>query len=339
VNSRMKAVVVSAPKAPWELQDRERPRIGAGQVLVRIHACGICGTDLWLAHGTLKFREFPLVLGHEGVGEIVAVGDGVTERQIGDRVGLPMMQRSCGRCDFCREHHVNSFVTAANCASPTLTGVNVDGAHAEYMVAHVSGTILLPKDISYEDAAPTLCAGYTVWAAIRRAAPKPGAHIAVVGIGGLGHFAIQYAKTAGFSVTAVTRTSSKAQLAKQLGADQVVSDGAELKAAGGADVIMHTSSSHAAVVNAMEGLKPWGKVIMNGIAFDEMNVPALPLVSHSYQIVGSAHNGLEYLAEALDIVARGAVKPMVEVFPKERVAQAYERAASGEVRFKAVVTY
>jgi len=339
VNSRMKAVVVSAPKGPWELQDRERPRIGAGQVLVRIHACGICGTDLWLAHGTLKFREFPLVLGHEGVGEIVAVGDGVTERQIGDRVGLPMMQRSCGRCDFCREHHVNSFVTAANCATPTLTGVNVDGAHAEYMVAHVSGTILLPKEISYEDAAPTLCAGYTVWAAIRRAAPKPGAHIAVVGIGGLGHFAIQYAKTAGFSVTAVTRTSSKAQLAKQLGADQVVSDGAELKAAGGADVIMHTSSSHAAVVNAMEGLKPWGKVIMNGIAFDEMNVPALPLVSHSYQIVGSAHNGLEYLAEALDIVARGAVKPMVEVFPKERVAQAYERAASGEVRFKAVVTY
>jgi D-arabinose 1-dehydrogenase-like Zn-dependent alcohol dehydrogenase len=339
LNSRMKAVVVSAPKGPWELRDKDRPAVGAGQVLVRIHACGICGTDLWLAHGTLKFREFPLVLGHEGVGEVVAIGDGVTERQIGDRVGLPMMQKSCGRCAFCREHHVNSFVTAANCASPTLTGVNVDGAHAEYMVAHVSGTVLLPKGISYEEAAPTLCAGYTVWAALRRAAPKPGAHIAVVGIGGLGHFAIQYAKSAGFSVTAVTRTSSKAHLAKQLGADQVVSDGAELKAAGGADVIMHTSSSHAAVVNAMEGLKPWGKVIMNGIAFDEMNVPALPLVSHSYQIVGSAHNGLEYLAEALDIVARGAVKPMIEVFPKERVAHAYERAASGEVRFKAVVTY
>jgi D-arabinose 1-dehydrogenase-like Zn-dependent alcohol dehydrogenase len=337
--ARMKAVVVSREKGPWELQDRDRPEVGPGQVLVRIHACGICGTDLWLAHGTLKFREFPLVLGHEGVGEVVAIGDGVTERAVGDRVGLPMMQRSCGRCDFCREQHVNSFVTAANCASPTLTGVNVDGAHAEYVVVHASGTVLLPRDISYENAAPTLCAGYTVWAAIRRAAPKPGADIAVVGIGGLGHFAIQYAKAAGFRVTAVTRTSSKAELARQLGADNVVSHGAELKAAGGADVIMHTSSSHAAVVNAMDGLRPWGKVVMNGIAVDEMTLPALPLVSHSYQIVGSAHNGLEYLAEALELVASGAVKPMIEVFPKDRVADAYERAASGAVRFKAVVTY
>jgi D-arabinose 1-dehydrogenase-like Zn-dependent alcohol dehydrogenase len=337
--ARMKAVVVSKVKGPWELLDRERPEVGPGLVLVRIHACGICGTDLWLAHGTLKFREFPLVLGHEGVGEVVAIGEGVMERKVGDRVGLPMMQKSCGQCDFCREQHVNSFVTAANCASPTLTGVNVDGAHAEFLVAHASGTVLLPKGISYEYAAPTLCAGYTVWAAIRRAAPKPGAHIAVVGIGGLGHLAIQYAKTAGFAVTAVTRTSSKAELARQLGAGNVVPDGAGLKAAGGADVIMHTSSSHAAVANAMEGLRPWGKVVMNGIAVDDMTLPALPLVSHSYQIIGSAHNSLEYLAEALERVASGTVKPMIEAFPKERIGDAYQRAASGAVRFKAVVTY
>jgi alcohol dehydrogenase/propanol-preferring alcohol dehydrogenase len=339
MSSAMKAVVVSEMKGAWRLQDWAQPIVGPGQVLVRVRACGICGTDLWLAHGTLKFREFPLVLGHEGVGDVVAVGDGVTERQVGDRVGMPMMQRSCGRCDFCRERHVNSFVTAANCASPTLTGVTVDGAHAEYMVAHVDGTILLPTEISYENAAPTLCAGYTVWAALRRAAPEPTARIAVVGIGGLGHFAIQYAKAAGFHVTAVTRTSSKIDLARQLGADDVVADGAELKAAGGADVLMHTSSSHAAVVDAMAGLRPWGKLVMNGIALDEMTLPALPLVSHSYQIIGSAHNGLEYLAEALDLVASGVVKPMIEVFPKERVADAYERAASGAVRFKAVVTY
>jgi alcohol dehydrogenase/propanol-preferring alcohol dehydrogenase len=339
MTSSMKAVVVSEVRGPWVLQARARPTVGSGQVLVRVRACGICGTDLWLAHGTLKFRDFPLVLGHEGVGEVVAVGDGVTERRVGDRVGMPMMQKGCGRCDFCRERHVNSFVTAANCTSPTLTGVNIDGAQAEYMVAHVDGTILLPDEISYEDAAPTLCAGYTVWAALRRAAPEPTARIAVVGLGGLGHFAIQYAKAAGFHVTAVTRTPTKAALARQLGADNVVADGAGLKAAGGADVVMHTSSSHAAVVNAMEGLKPWGKVVMNGIAVDDMTLPALPLVSNSYQVIGSAHNGLEYLAEALSLVARGAVKPMIEVFPKERIADAYQRAASGAVRFKAVVTY
>lgn len=339
MTSSMKAVVVPEMKGNWVLQDRARPTVGPGQVLVRVRACGICGTDLWLAHGTLKFKDFPLVLGHEGVGEVVAVGAGVTERQVGDRVGMPMMQKSCGRCDFCRERHVNSFVTAANCASPTLTGVNIDGAQAEYIVAHSDGTVLLPNGISYENAAPTLCAGYTVWAALRRAAPEPTARIAVVGIGGLGHFAIQYAKVAGFHVTAVTRTPSKAELARQLGADDIVTDGAGLKAVGGADVLMHTSSSHVAVVNAMEGLKPWGKVLMNGIAVDDMTLPALPLVSNSYQVIGSAHNGPEYLVEALNLVASGAVKPMIEVFPKERVADAYQRAASGAVRFKAVVTY
>ncbi|HEX7282616.1 MAG TPA: alcohol dehydrogenase catalytic domain-containing protein [Vicinamibacterales bacterium] len=339
MSARMKAVVVSEVKADWALQDKTIPAAGPGQVLVRIRACGICGTDLWLAHGTLKFKEFPLILGHEGVGEVVAVGPGVTERKVGDRVGLPMMQKNCGSCDYCRERHANSFVTAANCAAPTLTGVNVDGAHAEYIVAHVDGTVLLPRNISYEHAAPTLCAGYTVWAALRRAAPKPAARVAVVGIGGLGHLAVQYAKYAGFHVTAVTGTADKSTLARKLGADDVVANGAELKAAGGADVLMHTSSSHAAVVSAMDGLKPWGKVVMNGIAEDQMVLPALPLVSNSFQIVGSAHNGLEYLSEALEIVARGAVTPMIEVFPKERVGEAYRRAASGAVRFKSVVTY
>jgi D-arabinose 1-dehydrogenase-like Zn-dependent alcohol dehydrogenase len=339
MTAQMKAAVVRDVNASWELQDRDQPQAGNHQVLVRIHACGICGTDVWITQGTLKFRDFPLVLGHEGVGEVVAVGEGVTERKVGDRVGIPMMQKACGVCEFCRGQHANSFVTAANCASPTLTGVNVDGAHAEYIVADVGGTVLLPDGVSYEHAAPTLCAGYTVWAAIRRADPRPGARIAVVGIGGLGHLAIQYAKAAGYDVTAVTHTPEKQELALELGADTVVADGAGLKEAGGADLLMHTSNSHAAVAGAMEGLRPWGKLVMMGIAVDEMTLPALPLVSHSYQIVGSAHNGMEYLAEALDLVARGKVQPVIELFPKDRVTDAYERVVSGKVRFKAVVTY
>lgn len=335
----MQAVVVPAVDATWELRETARPAVDAGKVLVRVRACGICGTDLWMSHGTLSYRPFPLILGHEGVGEIVAVGDGVTTRKVGDRVGMPMIQKGCGRCAYCKENHVNSFVLAVHCAAPTLTGVNVDGAHAEYIAVDPGGTILLPDAVPYELAAPTLCAGYTVWAALRRADPKPGARVAVVGIGGLGHLAIQYARAAGFHVIAVTKTKDKVRLARDLGADEVVEDGAALQAAGGADILMHTSSSHAAVTDAMAGLKPWGKVVMNGIAVDEMSIPALPLVANSYQIVGSAHNGLEYLAEALEYVARGAVKPMVEVFPKERIAEAYQRADSGEARFKVVVTY
>lgn len=339
MTTQMKAAVVSEANGPWELRDRDRPEAGPHQVQMRVRACGICGTDLWLAHGDLSFRDFPLVLGHEGVGEVVAVGEGVTEFAVGDRVGMPMVQKRDGVCEFCLEQHPNSFVTAVNCAHPTLTGVNVDGAHAEYLVADVGGTVRLPDGIPYELAAPTLCAGYTVWAAIRRADPAPGARLAVVGIGGLGHLAIQYAKAVGLHVVAVTRTPDKQDLARRLGADEVVPDGAALLAAGGADVLMHTSSSHAAATDAMQGLRPWGKLVMSGIGFDDMSLPALTLVANSYQVVGSAHNGLEYLAEALGFVARGEVTPMVEVFPKERVQEAHDRVASGDVRFKAVVTY
>ncbi|MEO3924051.1 alcohol dehydrogenase catalytic domain-containing protein [Micromonosporaceae bacterium B7E4] len=337
--SQMKAAVIAEANAAWVLEDRPVPEMGPNDVLVRIHACGICGTDVWMANGTLSFHEFPLILGHEGVGEVVAVGKGVTKRRVGDRVGIPMAQKTCGVCDFCREEHPVSFVSGVNCANPTLTGVTVDGAFAEYIAADADGTVLLPHGISYEDAAPTLCAGYTVWAALRKVDPKPGAKVAVVGVGGLGHLAIQYAKAAGYHVTAVTRTGDKQELARQLGADNVVADGAALKEAGGADVLMHTSSSHAAVVDAMNGLKPWGKVVMMGVATDEMPLPAGPLTFQGYEVIGSAHNGMEYLVEALDFVARGVVKPMVEVFSKERVGEAYEAASSGKVRFKAVVMF
>lgn len=336
---QMKAAVIAEANAPWRLEDRDRPDVGPDEVLVRIHACGICGTDVWMAQGALSFKPFPLVLGHEGVGEVVAVGAGVTTRKVGDRVGMPIVQKACGRCDFCHGQHEKSFVTASNCANPTLTGVNVNGAHAEYLAADAGGTVLLPDGIPYEFAAPTLCSGYTVWSGIRRAAAKPGARFAIVGIGGLGHLAIQYAKAAGYHVTAVTKSAEKRELARQLGADEVVSDGAGLKAIGGADVLMHTTNSHAVVANAMEGLNPWATVVMMGIGFDELTLPTLPLVSHSYRVIGSAHNGMEYLVEALDLVARGAVKPMVEVYPKERVGEAYDQVVSGDVRFKAVVTY
>jgi D-arabinose 1-dehydrogenase-like Zn-dependent alcohol dehydrogenase len=269
----------------------------------------------------------------------VAVGEGVTKRKVGDRVGAFMAQKFCGQCDFCREEHPNSFVSAANCARPTLTGVTVDGGHAEYVAVDAGGTVLLPDTVSYEVAAPILCSGYTVWAGLRRAEPEPGARVAVSGIGSLGHLAIQYAKAAGFHVTALTHSPDKEDLARQLGADEVVTDGATLKAIGGADVLLHTNSSHGAVADAMGGLKPWGKVVLLGISTDELNLPALALTSNSYQIIGSAHNTVEHLVEALDIVASGRVTPMIETFPKERAEEAHAKASAGEVRFKAVITY
>jgi D-arabinose 1-dehydrogenase-like Zn-dependent alcohol dehydrogenase len=339
VSELMRAAVVTEANAPWRLEERPVPEVGPHQVLVRVHACGLCFTDAWMANGTLSFRPFPLVLGHEGVGEVVAVGDGVTQRRVGDRVGMPMVQKACGRCAYCRQHHPDSFVLAGNCADPVLTGVNVDGAHAEYAVVDIEGTVLLPDALSYEQAAPTLCSGYTVWAGLRRAAPRPGATVAVVGIGALGHLAVQFARYAGYRVVAVTRTPDKHDLALELGADEVVGDGAGLAAAGGADVILHTANGHAPVVDAMSALHPWGSVVLMGIGTDDFTFPALGFTTHSHRIIGSAHNGLEYLSEALEIVASGAVTTRIETFPKEDVEHAYTRFAAGDVRFKAVVTY
>jgi D-arabinose 1-dehydrogenase-like Zn-dependent alcohol dehydrogenase len=333
----MKAAIISDANGPWVVQDVPTPEVGPGQIKVRVHACAICGTDLWMAHNMLSFRPFPLLLGHEGVGEVVEVGPGVTSRAAGDRVGMPMVQKGCGVCAFCREEHPPSFVTAANCANPILTGVTVDGAFAEYIVVDPAGTVVLPDGISYDDAAPTMCGGFTSWAALRRANPQPGATVAVVGIGGVGHFAVQYAKAAGYRTVAVTHSADKQALSVELGADEVIADGNDLKDLGGADVILHASSNHSAVLAAMNGLKPWGKVVMMGIAFDDMSLPALNLVSNSHQVIGSAHNGLEYLVEALDLVARGEVRPRIEAFAFADIQDAYERAASGDARFKSVV--
>jgi D-arabinose 1-dehydrogenase-like Zn-dependent alcohol dehydrogenase len=341
----MKAAIVPALNAPWEIREVPTPEPGPNQVLVKIHACGICGTDVWMTTGKVQFRQLPLAPGHEGVGEIVAVGEGATMRKVGDRVGVCTLQATCGHCDWCNLGKPQNFVSAANCKSPVLTGFNVDGGHAEYLLAYVGGTVLLPDGLAYEQAAPIMCAGYTVWSRLRRANPHPGERIAVVGIGGLGHLAVQYAKAAGFTPIAVTHTEDKKALAHELGADVAVPDGAALMAAGGADVILATGNSNAATIDAMKALRPNGRIIVMGVAYDALTIPNMgtgtgaELIMNSQQIIGSAHNGMEYLVEALNIAAQGKVKAMVEVYPKERVAEAYDRVASGKVRFRAVVTY
>ncbi|MCM4078883.1 alcohol dehydrogenase catalytic domain-containing protein [Paractinoplanes hotanensis] len=336
----MKAGVVPAVHARWQLEDIEKPEPGPHQVLVKVHACGICYTDSLLAEGVLSFRPYPLVTGHEGVGEIVAVGDGVVTRKVGDRVGMPITQKPCGRCDFCRQNHPYSFVTANNCVAPVLTGVNVNGGQAEFIAVDELGTVLLPDGISYENAAPTVCAGYTVWAALRRADGPPGGTVAVVGIGGVGHLGIQFAKAAGYRVVAITHSPEKHDLARRLGADEVVPDGAGLKAVGGADVMLHTAPSHGPAIDALKGMRPWGKLVLMGISADDaFPVPALTMTAHSLQIVGSAHNSPEYLNEALEIVARGEVKPMIEIFPKEKIGDAYQKLRDRQLRFRAVIQY
>jgi len=326
----MRAAVVPAIRSRWELRDIPRPDPGPNQVLIKVHASGMCFTDVHQTNGDLP-GPFPRVLGHEPVGEIVAVGPGVGTRRIGDRVGVPWVQSSCGRCEWCLRGR------PMFCADQIITGVQAHGGHAEYMLAYAEATMLLPDALSYEQAAPIFCAGYTVWSGLRWVAPEPHERVAVVGIGGLGHLAVQYAKAAGFETIAVSHSPSKDELIRELGADEIVRDGRGLAEAGGADIILATSNSSDAMADAIQGLRPDGRFVSMGFEAKPLTVLPADLIVRRIKIVGSQQNDREYLYEALDYVAKGKVKVFTETYKIDEVNKAYERVVEGRVRFRAVL--
>ena len=338
----MKAAVVPRAGAPWELREVPTPRPGPGQVLVRVHACGVCHNDVWLTRGVFPFPALdPVITGHESAGEVAAVGSGVTTRKVGDRVGVTWVQATCGRCAYCALNLPVTGQSGMNCRAPVMTGITTQGGHAEYVAVAASSTVLLPESLSYQAAAPVLCAGYTAWSALRAADPGPGERVAVLGIGGLGHMAVQFSRACGFETVAITRAPDKHDLARKLGADVVVSNGGELREAGGADVLLVTGTSYPAAAEALSGLRVNGRIVLAGIDPQGSFTisPASAFWARRLRVIGASHDGLAYLTEALRIVARGAVTPMVEVFASEQVNDAVERTERGEVRFRAVVTY
>ncbi len=327
----MKAAVVPAQHSKWEIREIPQPEPGPSQVLIKIRASGICYTDVHQTEGALP-GTFPRILGHEPVGEIVNIGSGVTTRKVGDRVGVPWIQASCGRCEWCKRNK------PMFCAQPIGTGGAAQGGHAEYMPSHADATMLLPDGLSYEQAAPIFCAGYTVWSGLRWADPQPGERVAVVGIGGLGHLAVQYAKAAGFETIAVSRSPDKEKLIRQLGADEVVRDGQGLARVGGADVVLGTSNSTEAMADTIQGLRPDGRLVVMGFDPKPLQVSLADLIARRIRLLGSTQNGPEYLYEALEFAAKGKVKVMAETYRLDEIRRAYERVETGQVRFRAVVT-
>lgn len=327
----MQAAVVPAVSSPWQVQDVPQPRPGTNQVLVKMHASGICYTDV---HETLGYMpgQFPRILGHEPAGEIVAVAPDVTVRKVGDRVGTAWIQSTCGRCEWCQRGR-RMF-----CPSMKATGIDVQGGHAEHMLMNADATYLIPDQVSYEQAAPIFCAGYTVYSGLRWADPQPHERVAVLGIGGLGHLALQYAKAAGFETVAVSHSPDKDKMIRDLGADEVVRDGKGLAAMGGADVILSTSNSTKSMVDSIQGLRPDGRLVTMGAGAEPLSVSLLDLIGKRIRIIGSQQNGPEYLYEALDFVAQGKVKTIIETYPLAEAPKAYERVAEGKVRFRAVLT-
>jgi alcohol dehydrogenase len=329
--SVMKAAVVPAVSSSWQIKDVPQPQPGPNQVLVKMHASGICYTDVHLTLGHFP-GAFPRILGHEPVGEIVAVAPDVTMRNVGDRVGTAWIQSTCGRCEWCQRGR-RMF-----CPYMKGTGIDVQGGHAEYMLMNADATYLIPDNVSYEQAAPIFCAGYTVYGGLRWANPQPHERVAVLGIGGLGHLAVQYAKAAGFDTIAISHSPDKDKMIRDLGANEIVRDGNSLAAAGGADVILSTSNSTKSMVDSIKGLRPDGRLVAMGADAEPLSISLIDLIMKRIHVIGSQQNGPEYLYEALDFVAQGKVKTIVETYPLAEAAKAYERVAEGKARFRAVLT-
>jgi alcohol dehydrogenase len=332
----MLSSVIPSVNAKWEVKEVPTPQAGTNQVLIKIHASGVCYTDVHITKGEIGV-QFPYTIGHEPAGEIVALGEGVTTRKVGDRVGVPWVQSTCGRCEWCQR---GKFF----CPNQITTGINIAGSHAEYMVAYADATQLLPNGLSYDQAAPIFCAGYTVYSGLRFADPKPHERVAVLGIGALGHLGIQYSKAAGFETIAVTHSKDKEELAYQLGANSVVADGKRLleDQGRGADVILATTNSYKAIVDSIKGLRPDGRLILMGVSATNEPLTFSPDLYKEFlfkrgRMIGSLQNDREYLYEALDYVAKGKVRVMTEIFPLEEISNAYDKVANGNVRFKAVI--
>jgi len=280
--------------------------------------------------------DLPIVLGHEPVGVIEELGEGVTQFRVGDRVGVSWVQGTCGRCPYCLKH--DFFFCPEQ-----ITWSKNGGGHSELMVAEAWGCTLLPDAISWVDAAPIFCAGFTAFSGYRRADPQPGERVGVIGIGGLGHLAVQYAKAMGHEVVAITGSADKKSLAQELGADEVLvvkeHAGQELQAMGGVDVLLSTSNSMSQNSQAFAGLRPHGRLVTMALGAGAIEVDPMICLFNQTALLGSSQNKRSDLIEALDLVAAGKVKPKLEVYSLDEVNTGLTRLAEGKVRFRAVVSY
>jgi D-arabinose 1-dehydrogenase-like Zn-dependent alcohol dehydrogenase len=330
----MRAAAITAFNKPWEIRDMPDPRPGPGQVVIKVRASGMCGTDLHVHHGVFPLKT-PLVAGHEPTGEIVELGAGVNDLKLGDRVGVFWNQKGCGRCDVCQ---------AGKGGCPNAqTWMHVGGGNSELMLAWASGCALLPEGLAYETAAPVFCAGYTVMSGLRNADPKPGERVAILGVGGLGHLALQLAKAVGLETLAITGQADKKKELVGFGADHVIvagdDPGKNLTDAGGADVILSTTNSAKQVVSAFAGLRPGGRFINMGVPEGPIAIDPMTLMFGQRQLRGSTQDERSDLFEALALVARGKVTPKIETYPLAKVNEVRERLAAGKVRYRAVLQH
>jgi D-arabinose 1-dehydrogenase-like Zn-dependent alcohol dehydrogenase len=336
--SKMRAVQVAQPNGPFELVEREIPEPGAGRVRVKVEACGICHSDSLTKEGLWPGIQYPRVPGHEVAGIIDAVGTGVPGWTEGQRVGVGWHGGHCGYCDACRRGDFFACQIALQ-----VCGVSYDGGYADYMIAPAEALALIPDELSDVEAGPLMCAGITTFNSLRHSGAQPGDVVAILGIGGLGHLGVQFAAKMGFKTVAIARGSDKEPLAKQLGAQHYIDSqtqdvGAELLKLGGAKVILATVTNGKAMSAALGGLGVNGKFIVLGAADEPLEVPALLLITGRRSVLGWYSGTSIDSQDTLNFSVQTGVRAMIEVFPLERVNEAYERMMSGKARFRVVLT-
>ena len=335
--TKMKVAQASRAGGPIELVEREVPQPGFGEVLVRVHACGICHSDSLTVEGHWPGIKYPRVPGHEIAGVIEEIGAGVSGWTAGQRVGVGWYGGHCGHCRSCRR---GEFI---NCEFMPIPGITFDGGYEEYLVVGAEALALMPDGISADEAAPLLCAGITTFNALRHSGAQPGDLVAIQGVGGLGHLAIQYANKFGYRVAAVSRGVDNAHLAKKLGAHHYIDSKAsnpaeELKKLGGAQVILATAPSGHAMTALFDGLGTNGKMVVVGASMDPIQVTPLQLIMGRKSLQGWPSGTATDSEDTLNFSVLTGVRPMIEKFPLERAQEAYARMMSGKAEYRVVLT-
>ena len=331
--------IAQVPKAgaDFEIVEREIPKPGAGHVRIKVQACGVCHSDVFVKEGLWPGIQYPRVPGHEVAGIIDELGAGVSEWKQGQRVGVGWHGGQDNTCVECRRGHF------LYCHNPKVAGISYDGGYQQYMVAPVEALAAIPDTLSAAEAAPLLCAGVTTFNGLRHSGALPGSLVAVQGLGGLGHLGIQFANKFGYKVAAIGRGSENAALAKKLGAsvyiDSKSTNAAEaLQKLGGADAILATAPNSKAMSELIDGLGPNGKLIVVGISPDPIEVTPLQLISAERAIQGSAVGTPTDSEDTLRFAELTGVRPMIETYPLEKAAEAYARMMSGNAQFRVVLT-
>ena len=333
----MKAAQIPKPGGDFEIVEREIPKPGAGQVLIKVQACGVCHSDVLTKEGAWPGIQYPRVPGHEVAGMIDELGSGVTAWKKGQRVGVGWHGGHDGTCLSCRRGDFR------NCQNLKIPGISYDGGYQQYMVAPVEALAAIPESLSDVEAAPLLCAGITTYNALRHSGAMPGDLVAVQGIGGLGHLGIQFANKFGYQVAAIGRGSENAALAKKLGATVYIDSKAtnaaeELQKLGGAQVILATAPNSKAMSALIDGLGPNGKLMVIGAAFEPIEATPIQLISGSRTIQGWAAGTAADSDDTLRFAELTGVRPMIETYPFEKAAEGYARMMSGNAQFRVVLT-